>query len=34
MLCAKREYNRDVIMNKYLGFYDLKNNKTHLFYEP
>ena len=32
MLCAKREYNFDMIINKCHGFYDLKSNKN-IFYK-
>ena len=32
MLCAKREYNHDVIINKYLRFYDLKSNRRYTFF--
>ena len=31
MLCAKREYDRDVIINKCLRFYDLKATKDTTF---
>ena len=32
MLCAKREYNRDMIIDKCLEFYDLKSNKRYIFF--
>ena len=32
MLRAKHEYNRDVIINKCLWFYDLKSNKRCIFF--
>ena len=32
MLCSKRDYDRDVIIIKCLGFYDLKSNERHIFF--
>ena len=32
MLCAKRQYDRDVIINKCRGFYDLKSNKRYILF--
>ena len=32
MLCAKREYDCNVIINYYLGFYDLKSKKRYNFF--
>ena len=32
MLCAKHEYDHDVIINKCLGFYDLKDNKRYILF--
>ena len=35
LCCAQRaSYDHDVIMNKCLGFYDVKSNKKYIFYEP
>ena len=31
-MCAKREHDRDVIINKRLGFYDVKNNQRYIFF--
>ena len=31
MFCVKHEYDRNVIINKSLGFYDLKSNKRYIF---
>ena len=33
MLCAKRKHDRDVIIKKCLGFYDLQSNKKYIFFE-
>ena len=32
MTCVKRKYDHDVIINKCLGFYDLKSNKKYIFF--
>ena len=32
LLCAKRDYDRDMMINKCLRFYDLKSNKRYIFF--
>ena len=32
MLCAKHEYDCDMIINKCPGIYDLKNNKKYIVF--
>ena len=32
MLYEQRKYNLNVIINKCLGFYDLKSNKRYIFF--
>ena len=32
MLCAQCEYDRDAIINKCLGFYELNSDKKYIFF--